>query len=304
MKRNAACALSEQPPPFRARKRFGQHFLRDRNVIARIVSAIAVESGQIIVEIGPGLGALTEPLLTRIETVGARLHAVELDRDLAAMLAARFQGPDFSLHTADALRFDFAALVDLPRDRNDREPPVCGEKDIENAHAAPLRIVGNLPYNISTPLLFHLLSQSRYIRDMHVMLQRELADRMIAPPGGANYGRLSVMAQWHCVAEKLFDVGAGAFSPPPRVTSSVVRLTIRKTPPARVADPGLFGQIVGRAFSQRRKTLRNSLRGWLTEDEIRAAGVDPGARPETLDIARFAALSNGFAHRKNELSDE
>jgi len=229
---------------------------------------------------------------------------VELDRDLAALLATRFRGPGFSLHTADALRFDFAALADLPRDGNDRETSACGEKDRANAHVAPLRIVGNLPYNISTPLLFHLLSQSRHIRDMHIMLQRELADRMTAPPGGANYGRLSVMAQWRCVAEKLFDVGAGAFSPPPQVTSSVVRLTIRNTPPAPVFDPEIFEQIVARAFSQRRKTLRNSLREWLTEDEIRAACVDPGARPETLSIARFAALSNGFTHRKNQIPNE
>lgn len=263
-----------QPGPFHARKRFGQHFLRDRNIVERIVSAIAMGPGQDIVEIGPGLGALTASLLARAEETRARLHAVELDRDLAARLAARFQGQKISLHTADALAFDFTALAN-------------------GAHS--LRVVGNLPYNISTPLIFHLLSQSRSIRDMHVMLQREVADRITAPPGGANYGRLGVMVQWHCVAEKLFDVGSGAFSPPPRVTSSVVRLTVREAPPAHVPDPAVFKKLVAQAFSQRRKTLRNCLRGWLTQEEILATGVDPGARPETLDLQKFAALSSAFS---------
>nr|VFK21352.1 MAG: 16S rRNA (adenine1518-N6/adenine1519-N6)-dimethyltransferase [Candidatus Kentron sp. FM] len=270
------------PRGFRARKRFGQHFLQDRHVTDRIVSSIAIEPGEVIVEIGPGLGALTAPLFARTE----HLHVVELDRDLAARLAERFsaqlQNGTFSLHTADALTFDFAALTSIDR---------------------PLRIVGNLPYNISTPLLFHLLSQSRYIRDMHIMLQREVANRISAPPCSADYGRLSVMVQWHCLVERLFEVGSGAFSPPPRVTSAVVRLTIRKVPPAHVPDREVLGRLVAQAFSHRRKTLRNCLRGWLTEDEILAAGVDPGARPETLDLRQFAGLANRVA-QSGEISTE
>jgi len=256
--------------PFYARKRFGQHFLHDPSIIGRIVSAIAIKPGEIIVEIGPGLGALTKPLLAHAQ----HLHVVELDRDLARRLAVAFQDRNLHLHTADALTFDFAALAEIDR---------------------PLRIVGNLPYNISTPLLFHLLAQSRHIRDMHFMFQREVANRITASPGGAHYGRLSVMTQWHCRTEKLFDVGAGAFAPPPRVTSSVVRLTVRTEPPAPVSDQATLERLVAKAFSHRRKTLRNCLRGWLSPAAITAAGVDPGARPETLDLHQFANLSNQVA---------
>nr|VFK59105.1 MAG: 16S rRNA (adenine1518-N6/adenine1519-N6)-dimethyltransferase [Candidatus Kentron sp. TUN]VFK61374.1 MAG: 16S rRNA (adenine1518-N6/adenine1519-N6)-dimethyltransferase [Candidatus Kentron sp. TUN]VFK67802.1 MAG: 16S rRNA (adenine1518-N6/adenine1519-N6)-dimethyltransferase [Candidatus Kentron sp. TUN] len=256
--------------PFHARKRFGQHFLHDPAVIQRIVSAIAVKPGQTIVEIGPGLGALTAPLLALTEY----LHVVELDRDLARRLAVEFQGQNLHLHTADALTFDFSALM-----RPDR----------------PLRIVGNLPYNISTPLLFHLLAQSQYIRDMHFMFQREVANRIVALPGDAHYGRLSVMTQWHCITEKLFDIGPGAFVPPPRVTSSIVRLAVRTAPPAPVLDRNILERVVVKAFTHRRKTLRNSLREWLTPAEIMAAGVDPAARPETLNLHQFANLSNRIA---------
>nr|VFK21106.1 MAG: 16S rRNA (adenine1518-N6/adenine1519-N6)-dimethyltransferase [Candidatus Kentron sp. LFY] len=256
--------------PIRARKRFGQHFLHDPAVIERIISAIAPDIGEIMVEIGPGLGALTRPLLALSEC----LHVVELDRDIARKLAMEFEGQGLHLYIADALTFDFATLSHADR---------------------PLRVVGNLPYNISTPLLFHLLAQSEYIRDMHLMFQREVANRIVAPPGNGCYGRLSVMTQWHCRAEKLFDVGPGAFTPSPRVTSSVVRLTVRSAPPVPISDQGILERLVAKVFSQRRKTLRNCLRGWLIPTEIMAAGVDPGARPETLDLRQFASLSNQVA---------
>jgi 16S rRNA (adenine1518-N6/adenine1519-N6)-dimethyltransferase len=175
------------------------------------------------------------------------------------------------VHTADALEFDFQRLV------------APGER---------LRVVGNLPYNVSTPLLFHLLGQAAIIADMHFMLQREVVDRLTAEPGGRDYGRLTVMVQLRCECEKLFDVGAGAFRPPPRVTSAVVRLRVRPEPAVRVSDLPAFEQLVSHLFSRRRKTLRNSLRGRLGEAELEALGIDPRARPETLDLVRFAALAN------------
>nr|VFK43057.1 MAG: 16S rRNA (adenine1518-N6/adenine1519-N6)-dimethyltransferase [Candidatus Kentron sp. SD]VFK48644.1 MAG: 16S rRNA (adenine1518-N6/adenine1519-N6)-dimethyltransferase [Candidatus Kentron sp. SD] len=260
--------------PFYARKRFGQHFLHDPAIIERIVSAISPKPSDVVVEIGPGLGALTGSLLRSAK----RLHAVELDRDLARRLITEFEDENLHLHRADALAFDFAAL---------------GGAD------GPLRLVGNLPYNISTPLLFHLLAQSRHIRDMHFMFQREVANRIVAAPGDGRYGRLSVMTQWRCRTEKLFDVGSGAFAPPPRVTSSVVRLAPRARPPAPVSDPAIFERLVAKAFSHRRKTLRNCLRGWLSTSGIMAAGIDPGARPETLDLRQFARLSNRLVEEMN-----
>lgn len=253
----------------RPRKRFGQHFLHDPGVLARIVAAVDPRPGERLVEIGPGQGALTRPLLERC----GRLLVVELDRDLAAELASRDWGAagKLEIHQGDALRFDFAALA-LPE--------------------TPLRIVGNLPYNISTPLLFHLLEQAHAIRDLHVMLQREVVQRLAATPGSHDYGRLSVMVQYHCRVEPLFGVGPGAFRPPPRVDSAVVRLVPHTLPPVTVDDPARLAETVRRAFSQRRKTLRNSLSGWLEPSAMATAGVDPGARPETLDLAAFARLAN------------
>lgn len=254
---------------FRARKRFGQNFLHDPGVIGRIIAAIAPAPGDHLVEIGPGHGALTQPLLAS----GGRLDVVELDRDLIAGLRQMGHGR-LIVHQGDALAFDFSTLV---------EP---GER---------LRLVGNLPYNISTPLLFHLLEQPEVIADMHFMLQLEVVQRMAAGPGGGDYGRLSVMVQYRCRVEPLFRVGAGAFRPAPKVESAVVRLVPHRTPPVDVGDERLFARVVALAFSQRRKTLRNTLRGLLDESAIRAAGVDPGARPETLGLERFAALSRGAA---------
>jgi 16S rRNA (adenine1518-N6/adenine1519-N6)-dimethyltransferase len=252
----------------RPRKRFGQHFLHDPSVIARIVRAIDARPGDRVVEIGPGLGALTRPLLEVCEN----LDVIELDRDLAADLKSEFEGDArIRVHVGDALDFDFHRLVSP------------GER---------LRVVGNLPYNVSTPLLFHLLGQAPVIADMHFMLQREVVDRLTAEPGGRDYGRLTVMVQLRCESEKLFDVGAGAFRPAPRVTSALVRLRVRREPAVRLSDVATFERLVSHLFSRRRKTLRNSLRGWLGEADLEALGIDPRARAETLDLAGFAALAN------------
>jgi 16S rRNA (adenine1518-N6/adenine1519-N6)-dimethyltransferase len=256
----------------RARKRFGQHFLHDPAVVRRIVAAIAPRLGDALVEIGPGTGILTAALLDELSP----LHAVEIDRDLARGLAARFAGRGLSLHLADALRFDFATLAPGP---------------------AALRVVGNLPYNISTPLLFHLLAMRDCIRDMHFMLQREVVTRLAAAPGSRDYGRLSVMVQLHCSVEPLFRVGPGAFRPAPRVESAVVRLQPHRTLPLDPQQLPVLALIVTRAFGQRRKTLRNALQGTCTVAEMEAVGVDPSARPETLSVSAYAALAGAVAAR-------
>jgi len=256
----------------RARKRFGQNFLTDQAVIRRIVDAIAPAPGQLIVEIGPGLAALSEPLADS----GAELHLVEIDRDLAAGLERRFADrANVHLHVGDALQLDFATLA--------------GER--------PFRLVGNLPYNISTPLLFHALQwsgpeQGNLVQDMHFMLQQEVVERMAAGPGGKARGRLSVMCQYHCAVTPLFTVPPEAFRPAPRVHSAIVRLVPHADPPVRVDDLARFEKLLSRAFSMRRKTLRNSLRGLLEAAEIEAAGVDPGLRPEALTLLQFAALAS------------
>ena len=251
----------------RARKRFGQHFLHDPAVIERIASAIAPQSGEALVEIGPGRGALTHRLL---ESVCGSLDAIEIDRDLAALLRTEWSGdPRFCLHVADALEADFGALA--------------------KQRGRPLRVVGNLPYNISTPLLFHLLESVGDIRDLHVMLQREVVARMAAQPGDEAYGRLTVMLAPWVEVERLFDIGPGAFQPPPRVWSAVARLTVRPRP-AFPVDPA-FRAVVGAAFAHRRKTLRNALRGLATPAQIASCGVDPSARPETVSPALFNAIA-------------
>ncbi|MGD9387589.1 MAG: 16S rRNA (adenine(1518)-N(6)/adenine(1519)-N(6))-dimethyltransferase RsmA [Gammaproteobacteria bacterium] len=251
----------------RARKRFGQNFLHDPTVIERIVQAIAPVPGERLVEIGPGEGALTLPLLAS----GARLTVIELDRDLAARLEARPETGDMlTVVQDDALKVELAALA-APDER--------------------LRLVGNLPYNVSTPLLFRFLEQLPVIRDMHFMLQREVVERMAAGPGSKTYGRLSVMLAAACRVEPLFDIGPGAFRPPPKVWSSVVRLEPWPEPPFAVPDPARFAEVVRRAFGQRRKTLRNALSGLVDEEAIRAAGCDPQARAETLPPAAFARLA-------------
>ena len=231
----------------RARKRFGQNFLHDAAIIDRIVGLIRPKAGDAMVEIGPGLGAMTGPL---IEQLG-RLHAVELDRDLIPRLKDRF-GEHLSIHEADALRFDFAALAD---------------------ELGPLRVVGNLPYNISTPLLFHLLASSGRIVDMHFMLQKEVVDRLCAEPGTGEYGRLTVCVAARAEARRLMKVGPGAFNPPPKVDSAIVRL-VPRPPPFEIKDLTRFDALVAAAFAQRRKTLNNTLKGVVNAEQFAAAGID------------------------------
>jgi len=253
----------------RARKRFGQNFLAAPGIVARIVEAVSPQAGETLVEIGPGLGALTAPLLDRVE----RLHAIEIDRDLVARLRERYGPERLLLHEGDALAFDFASL------------------------GGGLRVVGNLPYNISTPLLFHLARQADRVRDMHFMLQREVVDRMVAPPGGAARGRLSVMLQYRFEMERLFGVPPGAFNPAPKVDSAVVRLLPRPPAARSATDEGLLERVVAAAFSQRRKMLRNTLRELLAEEELAALDVAPTRRAEELAVDDFVRIANHLAGR-------
>ena len=263
----------------RARKRFGQNFLHDPVIVRRIISAINPQVGERLVEIGPGRGAITLPLLR----VCRELHVIELDRDLVQPLAdqARDIGK-IVIHQQDALRFDFSGLANHTR----------------------LRVVGNLPYNISTPLLFHLIDQSDYIQDMHFMLQKEVVDRLAAAPGGSDYGRLSVMIQYHCRVEPLFRVGPGAFRPAPKVESAFVRLIPHTQPPVTATDIGCLETLVRQAFSQRRKTLRNSLKELLSADEITHTGTAPGARPETISLHQYVALADRLAAKRQQAIEE
>ena len=250
----------------RAKKRLGQHFLHDPAVLRRLVGAVAPAPADRMVEIGPGRGALTRLLLEQLD----RLDVVEIDRELAASLPDNVGNSEkLVVHTADALDFDFGSLAAGP---------------------SSLRVVGNLPYNVSTPLLFHLLAFSASIRDLHVMLQREVVERMTARPGGKEYGRLTVMLAAAARCEALFDVGPGAFQPPPKVWSTVVRITPR-APDFRVADRARFAALVAHLFSMRRKTLGRALKGRISAAQIASAGIDPMARPETLAPADFARLS-------------
>jgi 16S rRNA (adenine1518-N6/adenine1519-N6)-dimethyltransferase len=260
----------------RARKRFGQHFLHDPGVLQKIVSAVSPQPTDHVVEIGPGRGALTHALLEDWQGIadgGATLDVIEIDRDLAPILRAQLgDNPRIVVHEADALEFDFAKLA------NDR--------------GGRLRVIGNLPYNISTPLLFHLLGNAGVIDDVHVMLQREVVDRIAASPGSRDYGRLTVMLAPWVQAESLFDVGPGAFQPPPRVWSAVVRLTVRRDPAFTVSPH--FGAVVAAAFSHRRKTIRNALRDVVTPEQIAASDVDLGARPETLAPESFNRMARAL----------
>jgi 16S rRNA (adenine1518-N6/adenine1519-N6)-dimethyltransferase len=250
------------------RKRFGQNFLHDHTIIYNIISSIQAKADQHWVEIGPGQGALTEPLLKQ----GVRLEVVELDRDLVVLLREKFkQYSNLQIHSADALRFDFSSLA--------------GE-------GKKLRVIGNLPYNISTPLMFHLLNNASCIEDMHFMLQKEVVDRICAAPGSKKYGRLSVMMQYYCATELLFDVPPESFDPAPKVMSAIVRLVPHRQPPVTVNDIAKLNRVVTQAFSQRRKTLRNSLKKLIAEEEIAALGIDPTLRAENISLAEFASLSN------------
>jgi len=252
----------------RPRKRFGQHFLHDAGVVARLVAAIAAQPDDCLIEIGPGEGALTAPLLERVR----RLEVIEIDRDLAARLRSAFPAERFVVHEADALSFDFARLP------------------------APLRIVGNLPYNISTPLLFHLAAFVDRVRDMHFMLQREVVERMVAQRSTREYGRLSVMLQTRFRLEKLFRVPAGAFRPPPKVESAVVRLTPLAAAARAKVDFALLSRVVAGAFSARRKKLRNALP--LAPADFAALGLDPDLRPENLSPDDYLRVAQFVAQRR------
>ncbi len=257
-----------KPLTHRPRKRFGQNFLHDQGVLHRIDQAIRPKPADQIVEIGPGLGALSQYLIAG----AGEINAVELDRDLIEPLSERF-GEQITLHNSDALKFDFCSLA--PE----------GEK---------LRIIGNLPYNISTPLLFHLFEQRECIEDMHFMLQQEVVDRIVAAPGSKSYGRLSIMAQYYCQTESLFHVPPGAFNPPPKVHSAIIRLIPHANHPVEVKDFKQFEAVIRQAFSQRRKTIRNTLKKLITAEELTALGIDPTMRPEQLNIEQFAKISNAI----------
>jgi len=259
--------FAAEPPraAHRPRKRFGQNFLHDADVVRRIVEAIDPRPGHFIVEIGPGQAALTGALIER----AGHLHAIEIDRDLAAGLRTRFPARQMTLIEADALTFDWSALA-----------------------TGPLRIVGNLPYNISTPLLFALMPFAESVIDQHFMLQKEVVERMVAAPGGKTYGRLSVMLQFRYRLTKLFDVPREAFKPVPQVTSSLVRMQPIATTELPNVDAAAFARVVAAAFGQRRKTLRNALFELLTTEQIIDSGVDPQARAETLGVQSFVELAH------------
>lgn len=257
-----------------ARKRFGQNFLHDPGVIERIVRAIHPKSEDTIVEIGPGLGAITEEILA----LNPRLQVVELDRDLIPVLRTKFFNyPEFRIHEADALSFDFSQLAEGDRG---------------------LRIIGNLPYNISTPLIFHLLGQAGVVRDMHFMLQKEVVQRMAAVPGDNNYGRLGIMTQYFCKVQPLFEVGPGAFRPAPKVDSAIVRLVPHDTLPHPAKDLGTLQAVVRTAFNARRKTLRKALGSLITVDQLQNLGIKDGLRPENLSLADYVLIADLLVDQK------
>lgn len=254
---------------YKTKKRFGQHFLHDGGVIQKIIHDIHPQASERFVEIGPGLGALTFPLLEKIDA----LDVIEIDRDVIKKLE-QYQNKKLTIHSVDALKFD---LNSLSTDLKSNEQ---------------LRIVGNLPYNISTPLIFHLLEYAHLIKDMHFMLQNEVVQRISAPPDSKTYGRLSVMVQYFCETEYLLFVSPQAFNPPPKVDSAILRLTPWKELPYKANDEKHLSKLVTQAFSMRRKTLRNTLKKMLTSEQIENAGIDPSLRPENISVAEYVTLSN------------
>jgi 16S rRNA (adenine1518-N6/adenine1519-N6)-dimethyltransferase len=249
-----------------ARKRFGQNFLTDNQVLHDIIDAIAPRRGEVMVEIGPGLAAMTALLLKQLD----HMHVVELDRDLVARLEKSYPRERLTVHSGDALKFDFGAI-----------PVPEGQQ---------LRVVGNLPYNISSPLLFHLAEFAHLVEDQHFMLQKEVVERMVAEPGTKAYGRLSVMLQWRYDMALLFVVPPTAFDPPPKVDSAIVRMVPTRRPLA--CDGARLASVVQKAFSQRRKVIRHCVAGMFTEQQLVEAGIDPGARPETVSLEQYVALAN------------
>lgn len=263
----------------KARKRFGQNFLHDGYTIDRIVKSIHPRDDQCLVEIGPGMGAITEPIL---EACG-RLNVVELDRDLIPILRTRFFNyPGLTIHEGDALKFDFSQLAE------------DGQR---------LRIIGNLPYNISTPLIFHLLSYHALVQDMHFMLQKEVVERLAAVPGTSDYGRLSIMAQYYCKVEPLFIVGPESFDPPPKVDSAIVRLSpyIELPHPAKSVET--LQRVVREAFNMRRKTLRNTLKNLMDASQLEAIGIDTSLRPEKLTLQEYVRIADAYYDQQQEQTD-
>jgi 16S rRNA (adenine1518-N6/adenine1519-N6)-dimethyltransferase len=272
-----------------AKKRFGQNFLTDQSVIASLIDAISPQADDLMVEIGPGLGALTKPLLQKLNL----LHVVEVDRDIIAWMQKEYANKAIEIHNADALKFDFASLL-LPS-------PLVGEGLGErgemadrgnSANQSKIRVTGNLPYNISTPILFHLLDNVNAITDMHFMLQKEVVERMVASPSTPAYGRLSVMLQYHLRMEYLITVPPESFEPAPKVESAFVRCVPHDTLPHIAKDENHFAKIVLAAFGQRRKTLRNTLKGLLDDDGFTALNISSQLRAENLSVADFVVIAN------------
>ena len=259
-----------------ARKRFGQNFLHDPWIIERIVAAIHPQPGEAMIEIGPGLAALTDPIAQRVE----HMSVIEIDRDLATRLASHpFLKDKLTIYQQDALTFDFAALA--------------------TQLGKPLRVFGNLPYNISTPLMFALFSYSHAICDMHFMLQKEVVNRLVAAPNSKAYGRLSVMAQYYCKVIPVLEVPPSAFKPAPKVDSAVVRLIPHQHIAQPVDDMALFSRIVTEAFTQRRKTIRNSLANFISAEQLTALGFDLNLRAENVSVEAYCRLANWIAHHKH-----
>ena len=262
-----------------AKKRFGQNFLNNDSVISRIVDAINPEPGENLVEIGPGLGALTEPVVER----AGNLSVVELDRDLAHRLRHHpFLAQHLTIHEIDALKFDFASL---------------------SSEENPLRIFGNLPYNISTPLIFHLLTFKDKVKDMHFMLQKEVVERMAAGENCKAYGRLSIMTQYQCQVIPVMEIGPESFTPPPKVDSAIVRLIPHKTIENPVKDIKYLNQVCLTAFNQRRKTIRNSFKKLISVEELTSLNIDPSLRPENLAVSEYIKLANYIAERPDKKND-
>lgn len=255
-----------------AKKRFGQNFLTDQGVIYSLVEAISPKADDLMVEIGPGLGALTQPLLKKLN----HLHVVEIDRDIISWMESFYPKDKLTIHNSDALKFNFAELAILSPDNK-------------------IRVTGNLPYNISTPILFHLLDNVSSIIDMHFMLQKEVVERMVADPSTSEYGRLSVMLQYRLKMEYLITVPPEAFDPAPKVESAFVRCVPHKVLPYPAKNEGLFAKIVTAAFGQRRKTLRNTLKEYLDDAGFTAVGIDSGLRAENLSVEQFVSIANFLA---------
>ena len=253
------------------RKRFGQNFLQDQRVIEDIVNAVGAQRSDVVVEIGPGLGALTRPLLQRLD----HLHVVEIDRDIISRLRGEISPKRLTIHEGDALAFDFGSVCE-----------------------GQFKLVGNLPYNISTPLLFHLACYGNRVIDMHFMLQKEVIDRMVAEPSTPDYGRLTVMLQYRFDMEQILLVPPGAFYPPPKVDSAVVRMIPDAGRCGIADDEVLLEELVAQAFAQRRKTLRNNLKGLVSDEELASVGIDAGWRAENVSVAQYVALANLVARRR------